>query len=85
LLVVLTIAPPSASSGSLGQEVRALEQHAHEPVEEIFGVVLEHRHLAEACVVDQEVERVAIPVVADRGNDGAAKLRERLAAAAVER
>jgi hypothetical protein len=41
--------------------------------------------LAEAWVVVQEVERVAIPVVANRGNDGVAKRRERLAAADVER
>jgi hypothetical protein len=68
----------------LGQEVRPLEQDPHELVEQFLGGVFEHRHPAEAGVVDQVVERVPLPGVAQRGEDLLAEGREGFAAAHVQ-
>jgi hypothetical protein len=86
LLVVLTIALPSASSGS------RVWVRKYGPLSNT-RINLSRSSSNVSWNIDiwpkpaslTGVERVAIPVVANRGNDGVAKRRERLAAADVDR
>lgn len=48
----------------LGQEKRPFELHVHQLVELFFGGFGERRVRADACIVDQEIETVALPTVA---------------------
>ena len=68
----------------LGQEVRSLEQDVHEPVEQLLGGVLEHRHLGDPRVVDQEVERVPVERVAQRRDNRVTERREGVGLADVQ-
>jgi hypothetical protein len=69
----------------LREEVGAFEDDTEEPVEQLLGGVLEHRHLTETGVVYQIVERCALPGVGQFGRHLLGEARERFTGADIER
>jgi hypothetical protein len=81
------IAPPSAriANSFWVRKFGAFEDDPIEAVNELLGGVLEHRHLSEAGVVDEVVDRGALPVVVDLAGHLVNETREGLAATHIER
>jgi hypothetical protein len=84
LLVLITAPPSTERQQSLGEKVGSLEQDPREPVEHLLGRVREQRSFGNPRVVDQEVEVVTLPDLAQRRTDRLAEAGEGVSAADIE-